>query len=266
MSRDAATPGEDFKIAAAGPAATLLFVLVCLGSTSRSSAPTAWSMPLSSTATVQDHAGAAVAQLAAVLERAAAGVQPDPGVPARRRPDRARDRVAGHRRQASAGPGSPRSWARGSRCCSRAFADVAAARLPELHRAVAGRDRVPARAVRPRGAGADGAQRADRGRHASPTSWTPSRWRSRPSPRSARRSTSTSCATDGLVPGDRRDRPSARHRPPGAAPGGRGRRRGLADGRRRASTPRTASSWRIDERPPDHRGAVVGVARARSAR
>jgi Zn-dependent protease len=30
MSRDAATPGEDFKIAAAGPLATLGFVLVCL--------------------------------------------------------------------------------------------------------------------------------------------------------------------------------------------------------------------------------------------
>ena len=30
MSRDAATPGEDFKIAAAGPAATLGFVLLCL--------------------------------------------------------------------------------------------------------------------------------------------------------------------------------------------------------------------------------------------
>jgi Zn-dependent protease len=31
MGRDAATPGEEFKIAAAGPFATLLFVLVCLG-------------------------------------------------------------------------------------------------------------------------------------------------------------------------------------------------------------------------------------------
>jgi Zn-dependent protease len=30
MSRDAASPGEDFKISAAGPAATALFVLVCL--------------------------------------------------------------------------------------------------------------------------------------------------------------------------------------------------------------------------------------------
>ncbi len=30
MSRDAATPGEDFRIAAAGPLATLAFVLVCL--------------------------------------------------------------------------------------------------------------------------------------------------------------------------------------------------------------------------------------------
>jgi Zn-dependent protease len=30
MSRDAATPGEEFKIAAAGPAGTLLFVLLCL--------------------------------------------------------------------------------------------------------------------------------------------------------------------------------------------------------------------------------------------
>ena len=30
MSRDAATPGEDFKIAAAGPLATLGFVLLCL--------------------------------------------------------------------------------------------------------------------------------------------------------------------------------------------------------------------------------------------
>jgi Zn-dependent protease len=31
MSRDAATPGEEFKIAAAGPLATLLVILVCLG-------------------------------------------------------------------------------------------------------------------------------------------------------------------------------------------------------------------------------------------
>lgn len=31
MSRDAATPGEDFRIAAAGPLATVGFVLVCLG-------------------------------------------------------------------------------------------------------------------------------------------------------------------------------------------------------------------------------------------
>jgi Zn-dependent protease len=31
MSRDALTPGEDFKIAAAGPLATFCFVLVCLG-------------------------------------------------------------------------------------------------------------------------------------------------------------------------------------------------------------------------------------------
>lgn len=31
MNRDARTPGEEFKIAAAGPAATLLFVLLCLG-------------------------------------------------------------------------------------------------------------------------------------------------------------------------------------------------------------------------------------------
>lgn len=31
MSRDALTPGEDFKIAAAGPLATLLIVLLCLG-------------------------------------------------------------------------------------------------------------------------------------------------------------------------------------------------------------------------------------------
>src|SRR2546421_11865283 len=30
MTRDAATPGEEFKIAAAGPLATLAFVLVCL--------------------------------------------------------------------------------------------------------------------------------------------------------------------------------------------------------------------------------------------
>jgi Zn-dependent protease len=30
MGRDASTPGEDFKVAAAGPAATALFVLVCL--------------------------------------------------------------------------------------------------------------------------------------------------------------------------------------------------------------------------------------------
>jgi Zn-dependent protease len=33
MSRDAITPGEDFKIAAAGPAATFAFLLVCLATT-----------------------------------------------------------------------------------------------------------------------------------------------------------------------------------------------------------------------------------------
>ena len=50
MSRDAPTPGEDFKIAAAGPLRRRCSCWCASGSTSRSSAPTAWSMPLSSTA------------------------------------------------------------------------------------------------------------------------------------------------------------------------------------------------------------------------
>ncbi len=74
-----------------------------------------------------DHPGAPVAQLAADLERPAAGLQPRAGLPARRRPDDARDRVAADRREAPRDtwwrPGSARasgcSWpASGSGWCS----------------------------------------------------------------------------------------------------------------------------------------------------
>ena len=115
MSRDAATPGEDFKIAVAGPVATFAVILVCLARRPRDrrSPPTAPRDPAG--LRHPDHAGAALAELAAADERAAAGVQPRSRVPAGRRAHRALDRVAGHRRQAREARRSPRGWARASR-------------------------------------------------------------------------------------------------------------------------------------------------------
>ena len=114
MSRDAATPGEDFKIAAAGPLATFGGdpSLPRRRPGDRRRAPPGPRDPAG--LRHPDHARAAVAQLAAADERAAAGVQPGAGVPARRRPDRALDRLAADRRQAPRHAGRRPAWARGS--------------------------------------------------------------------------------------------------------------------------------------------------------
>ena len=99
MSRDAATPGEDFRVAAAGPLATFAFVLVCLGRRSRDRpALTGSCMPPRSTATVPAHSRAALAELAAVLMNVllTLAFKPDPSVPSgRQRVGSARDRSSG---------------------------------------------------------------------------------------------------------------------------------------------------------------------------
>ncbi len=123
----------------------------------------------------------------------------------------------------------------------------------QLRRAVADRDRLPARPVGPRRADADGASPSGSRGCASPTSWTASRWRSRADDAGrpgARRVLPALRLV--MVPGHRRDRPLHRDR----APGARCRRRidggegwltvGAvleADGRRRAGgSTRTARS------------------------
>ena len=116
MSRDAASPGEDFKIAVAGPLATFCFVLVCLGGRSRDRRTPPADPRREARRHGDDHSGSALAQLAAVLERAVAGVQPRARVPARRRPDHPGDRVEGAPATSSAAREPRRSSARASRC------------------------------------------------------------------------------------------------------------------------------------------------------
>ena len=123
MSRDAATPGEEFKVSAAGPLATLGVILVCLAIDLAIVGPHRLTHAIALDQDIHDHAGAAVAELAAADERPAAGVQPDAGLPARRRPHRPLDHLAGDRLQAhrhdhlgADGPGPVAGAGRRSAC------------------------------------------------------------------------------------------------------------------------------------------------------
>ena len=91
------SPGEEFRVSAAGPAVTaLIVVLACAGGHARRRhGTTSWTRCSCAT-----HPGAALARarLAGPGQRRALRLQPDPRLPARRRADRQGDRVEAHRR------------------------------------------------------------------------------------------------------------------------------------------------------------------------
>ena len=259
MSRDAATPGEDFKIAVAGPAATFGFVLAVPRGRPRARRSAPARRRGHARQLGQDHPGPAVAELATGLERSPPGVQPRAGVPARRRPDHASDRLAGHRREAARHPGRGQARA-GLRAARRRPRRMAAARVSQLHRAVVDRDRVPALPIGPGGARANRAERPDRrgagGRHHGPPARRDSvADRRRPG---ARRVLPALRVV--VVPGGRRKPPVPRDRPPGAPDRRPGSRRGLAHGRGGARA-RAGRRLAGERGPADQRGPVLGEPR-----
>ena len=96
LGRDADSPGVEFRIAAAGPVVTVLIAAVCLGLGAIVSAGRTRSRARSSATTSGADDGGA--RLPRVDQHPAARLQPDPGLPARRRAHRAGDRVEAHRR------------------------------------------------------------------------------------------------------------------------------------------------------------------------
>ena len=97
MSRDTDTPGREFFVAVAGPLVTLAIVLVgTAAGVAIAGRTTSTRPPSSGAAPVRRRAAARL--LPGVDERVPAGVQPRAGVPARRRPDRPRGDLEGHRR------------------------------------------------------------------------------------------------------------------------------------------------------------------------
>ena len=99
MTKDSDSPGTEFKIAAAGPAVTLLLVIVSARpSGSRSRARGEFWDAITVEAGRRDLRRAGDARLAGLDQRPACCLQPDPGLPPRRRPDHARDRLAADRR------------------------------------------------------------------------------------------------------------------------------------------------------------------------
>ena len=114
LTRDSKTPKEEFIVAAAGPAVTAIIVGVCIGAGALASKMTG----VVDTATFQDVEHDAVDRadrLARADQPRPADLQPDPGLPARRRADRARDRVEGHRRPQPRHALLARAWASSSR-------------------------------------------------------------------------------------------------------------------------------------------------------
>ena len=115
MSRDTDTPGAEFRVAAAGPAVTLLIVIVggllgmlLVGPDRLLDSGVPQRQP------ERGHPDRARVR-ARQLQPPAARVQPRPRVPARRRADRARGGLAAHRRPRQGDPllGPPRAALRG---------------------------------------------------------------------------------------------------------------------------------------------------------
>ena len=128
LNRDSDSPGEEFRVSAAGPAVTLLIVVA--GLRGRRSL-VGGSDDFGDALVLRDHpgAGAGGARLAGAGQRRALRLQPHPRLPARRRAHRPRDRVEDHRRpqprHALLGPPRARpsptsSWGSASSCSSAA--------------------------------------------------------------------------------------------------------------------------------------------------
>ena len=99
MSRDTSSPGVEFRVAVAGPVVTLLIAILCAGLGMLAAGGR--QRLLERRRLRRRGLGRRVRRddvLPGQHQRRAAGLQPDPGVPARRRPDRAGDRLEGDRR------------------------------------------------------------------------------------------------------------------------------------------------------------------------
>ena len=113
MSRDAASPGEDFKVAVAGPLATFGVILLCLAidmpivGTSRLGHAIVLDSSIRITPVLLSLSWLLLMNVLLLAFNLAAGV------PARRRPDGAIDRLAGDRGQAPGHRSRRSAWARG---------------------------------------------------------------------------------------------------------------------------------------------------------
>ena len=101
MGRDSQTPGEEFRIAAAGRSARCCSSLLCLAIDLALVGPHRLLHAIELDGTVQHHAGTAGAQLAVADEHPDLRLQHRARLPAGRRADCARRDLAGHGRQAS---------------------------------------------------------------------------------------------------------------------------------------------------------------------
>ena len=118
MSRDAATPGEEFKIAAAGPAGDVRVRARVPGRRPGDRRP-APAGPRRRARRRRSAITPVLLSLSWLLfwNVLLLVVQPDPGVPARRRADRPRDRLAGHAARSARARASRPGSARASRSC-----------------------------------------------------------------------------------------------------------------------------------------------------
>ena len=105
LERDTDSPGVEFRVAVAGPLVTLAIAALCFGLGALISSSEHASSTARRFETSADQRGdVAVLGYLTLDQRARAALQPDPRLPARRRPDRARDRLEAHRRPQ---PGHP---------------------------------------------------------------------------------------------------------------------------------------------------------------
>ena len=200
MSRDAATPGEDFKISVAGPLATLAVILVCLAldvaivGTHRLIHAIVLDSDIQITPVLLSLSWLLPMNVLLLAFNLIPAFPLDGGRIARS----IVWRVTGDKHR---GTRSPPGWARASRWCWRPVGcgcccRCAASRACGCWRSPTSSTSRPAARDRP-----VGARRADRGRAGARTSWTPTRWRSRAHAVAVRPWRSTSCATAG--PGSR---------------------------------------------------------------